>query len=245
MTACEPKTAMILAAGLGTRMRPLTETTPKALVPVDGQPLIDWAIRRFAEAGIETLVVNTHHHADQLNAHLDTVDGVTVSVTHEADLLETGGGIRNALPLLGGEPFFVANSDSIWLNGPTSTLARLVGAWDDGAMDVLLLVNATVEAVGYDGVGDFFCDPDGRLARRPELEVAPYVFTGLQMVHPRAFDGAPDGAFSMNRVFDAALEAGRLFGVVHDGVWLHVGTPEHRDEAEHLLGERYADLRRR
>lgn len=245
MTTPSPKAAMILAAGLGKRMRPLTEAAPKALVPVDGTPLIDWAIHRFRDAGVETLVVNTHHHAEQMVRHLDRVDGMAVTVAHETDVLETGGGIKNALPALGGKPFYVANCDSIWLNGPMSALERMADAWSDEVMDVLLLVTSTVEAVGYDGLGDFFCDPDGRLTRRPEAEVAPYVFTGVQIVHPRAFVDTPGGKFSMNRVFDSALEAGRLYGVVHDGVWLHVGTPHHRDEAEALLGERYADLRRR
>ena len=240
-----PKTAMILSAGLGKRMLPLTETKPKVLVDVNGRPLIDWAIDRLAEAGVNRIIVNLHHFADQVRVHLDQRDDLEIVFSPEPDLLETGGGIRAALPLLGDEPFYAVNGDAICLNGPTSALGRMAAAWSDDQMDVLLLLNSTVEAVGYNGQGDFMCESCGQLSRRPECEVSPYVYTGVQIVHPRAFEGTSEGPFSMNTVFDACLENERLYGIIHDGLWLHVGTPDGVKEAEAALGERFLDLRRR
>ncbi|MHC8508085.1 MAG: nucleotidyltransferase family protein [Rhodospirillales bacterium] len=248
-----PKTAMILAAGLGTRMRPLTDTRPKPLIEAGGKALIDWTLDRFASGGVKRCVVNLHHLGDHVRAHLQSraapahasAPGPEIAFSPEPELLETGGGVKNALKLLGPAPFFTANGDSIWLDGPTPALARMAAAWDDGRMDVLLLLNSTVEAVGYEGPGDFLCESGGLLARRPEGEVSPYAFTGVQMIHPRAFEKAPEGAFSMNLIYDAAIKAGRLFGVVHDGLWLHVGTPEGLAQAEAVLAERYPDPRRR
>jgi MurNAc alpha-1-phosphate uridylyltransferase len=240
------KTGMVLAAGLGLRMRPLTETTPKPLVPVAGRTLLDRALDRYADAGVETAVVNVHHLADQVEAHLTGRSDLAIRISDErVALLETGGGIRHALPLLGDQPFFVANSDAIVLNANTPALGRLTARWNDDEMDGLLLLHSTVEAYGYSGLGDFDADPLGRLERRAENRVAPFLFTGVQILHPRLFDGAPDGAFSLNVLYDKALAAGRLFGVVHDGEWFHVGDADGLAEAEAYMAVRYPGTRHR
>lgn len=233
-----PKTAMVLAAGLGLRMRPLTETCPKALIRVAGKALIDHALDRLAAAGCARAVVNLHYRGDQLRRHIEdsgrTRPHVIFSDESQA-LLETGGGLRAALPLLGAEPFIAVNCDSLWTDGPRPALTRLAAAWDGEAMDGLLLLARVPDAIGYDGPGDFTIEADGRLRRRGEQMTAPLVFTGVQILHPRLFDGAPEGAFSLNRLYDSALAAGRLFGCVHDGSWMHVGSPEARAQAEHHL----------
>ena len=240
------KAGMVLAAGLGLRMRPLTETTPKPLIPVAGRTLLDRMIDRFQDAGVETVVVNVHHLADQVNEHLKNRAAPAIIISDERDsLLETGGGLKKALGLLGDQPFFAANADAILLNANTPALGRLMEQWDDEKMDGLLLLHSTVEAYGYTGAGDFNADATGKLVRRAELEIAPYLFTGVQLLHPRLFDGAPDGPFSLNVLYDKALENDRLFGVVHDGEWFHVGDPEGLADVEGYMSESYPGVRHR
>ncbi len=228
-----PTHAMVLAAGLGLRMRPITLTTPKPLVAVAGRTMLDRALDHLAEIGIERIVVNTHWLAAKIRDHL--ADRRHIAVIHEKDLLETGGGVANALDLLGEEPFYVINSDIIWTNGAVPALERLAAAWDDGAMDAALLMQPTATAIGYDGAGDFFLDPTGVPRRRRDREVAPLLFAGVQILHPRLFVGAPSGKFSLNVLYDRALDEGRLIGLVHDGRWYHVGTPDALPEVEALL----------
>jgi len=235
MTAAMPKRAMVLAAGLGERLRPITDRTPKPLVAVDGVPMIDRALDLLNSAGVETVVVNTHHLADRIEAHLAGRTSPKIAISREDRLLDTGGGVANALDRLGDGPFFVMNGDVLILNGLVPALARLAAAWCDEDMDALLLVQATVRAYGYAGFGDFTMRADGRLDRRRERWISPYLFAGVQMLHPRLFEGCPDGAFSLNRLYDKAAEAGRLFGVVHDGVWMHIGTPDALENAERFL----------
>ena len=217
---------MLLAAGLGLRMRPITDRIPKPLVPVAGRTLLDRALDHYAEAGIGEAVVNTHHLADQIAAHLKTRARPTIVLSHERELLETGGGVLNALPLLGDAPFFAANSDALWLNGPLPTLLRLARAWNGAIMDALLLVSVIPGTLGYEGRGDFFMDAIGRLRRRAERDVAPFLFAGVQILHPRLFAGEAPGKFSLNRVYNKALATGRLYGLRHDGAWYHVGDPD-------------------
>ncbi|MGU3465185.1 nucleotidyltransferase family protein [Methylobacterium sp. C33D] len=224
--------AFVLAAGLGKRMRPVTATVPKPLVEVAGKALLDHALDRVAEAGIANAVVNVHYLADLIEGHLarraeGAAPGPATTVSDErAALLETGGGIRKALPLLGDAPFVVLNSDSFWLEGPASNLRRLIDTWDGDRMDGLLLVAPTATSLGYEGAGDFVMDPDGRLERRGERAVAPFIYAGVAILAPGLFVDTPDGAFSLNLLFDRAIGSGRLFGMRLDGQWLHVGTPE-------------------
>lgn len=236
MNATMPKAAMVLAAGLGKRMRPLTDTLPKPLVPVAGRTLIDRVLDRMDEAGIERVVVNLHHFRSTLEAHLRQRARPRLDLKPEAELLETGGGVKNALDTLGPDAFFVANADVLWLDGKRSALERLGAAWDNATMDALLLLQRTTTALGYEGGGDYFCDPLGRLRRRRGSEISPYIFAGIQILHPRLFAEAPAGAFSLNRLYDKAQEEGRLWGLVHDGRWFHVGTPEGLAETEAELG---------
>lgn len=239
MHAFFPRKAIVLSAGLGTRMRPLTDTMPKPLVPVAGRPLIDWSLQLLADAGIQEVIVNTHYLAEQLHAHLAQGTRPAIRISHEDTLLETGGGIRHALPMLGDEPFFALNSDTIALNGAVPYLQRMAARWDDAEMDALLLLASTDSAIGYQGKGDFHLGGSGELRRRQEGETTPYVFSGVQLLHPRLFDGSPEGAFSMNLLYnrgiasDGALE--RVKGIAHDGMWLHVGDPAGRDAAEKAL----------
>lgn len=232
-----PSTAMVLAAGRGERLRPITDTLPKPLVVVDGATMLDQALDRVAAAGIGQAVVNTHHLGERIHLHLQGREKPTITISHETELLDTGGGVANALGHLGEAPFFVLNSDVIMLDGPQSALSRLAHAWCDEHMDALLLTHATVRAHGYSGRGDFAVSPDGIVRRRREGEIAPYLFTGVQILHPRLFAGCPDGAFSLNRLYDKAAEAGRLYGLVHDGQWLHVGTPDALEAVEQILAE--------
>lgn len=220
--------AFVLAAGLGKRMRPVTATVPKPLVEVAGKALLDHALDRAAEAGIGTAVVNVHYLADLIEGHLAARAGRPEIVVSDerAALLETGGGIRKALPLIGPDPFVVLNSDSFWLEGPTPNLARLIAAWDADRMDCLLLVAPTATSLGYEGAGDFLMDADGRLERRGERTVAPFIYAGVAILKPELFAGTPEGAFSLNLLFDRAIDAGRLYGMRLDGQWLHVGTPD-------------------
>jgi MurNAc alpha-1-phosphate uridylyltransferase len=231
-----PKTAFVLAAGLGTRMQPLTDLVPKPLVQLDGKALIDHVLDRIAEAGIETAIVNVHHHADQLEAHLARRTRPRIVLSDERRrLLDTGGGIACALSRLGPEPFLIHNSDSVWIEGVGSTLARLFRAWDGTKIDSLMLLATGASSLGYDGHGDFTMAPDGLLARRSEHREAPFVFTGVSIAHPRLFAGAPDGRFSLNVLWDRAIERGRLYGIRLDGTWMHVGTPEALEEAKRRM----------
>lgn len=233
-----PKRAMVLAAGLGLRMRPLTQTTPKPLLEVGGEAMLDHALDRLADAGVCDAVVNTHWLPEKIETHLDGRAAPKIVISREDELLETGGGVTNALPHLGDAPFYVVNADIVWRDGTIPALHRLARAWDDTRMDALLLLAATVRSTGYDGSGDFLMDPAGGLTRRPERTVAPFVFTGVQIVHPRLFADAPGGAFSMNVLYDRALEAGRLSGIAHDGDWYHVGTPDAIGQADAEILER-------
>ncbi len=235
-----PQIAMILAAGLGERMRPLTLDRPKPLLEAGGRTLIDWTLDRFAAAGIRRVVVNAYYKAAMLEAHLQTRRDINIDISHEPERLETGGGIARALPMLGGEPFYVANSDSVWLDGPTPALDRLAAAWDGDRMDALLLLMTAPRSDLYVGPGDFMMDSAGRLSARPERRIAPYVYAGLHICHPRLFATAPEGPFRLTRLWREAEAAGRLFGLVHDGVWFHVGTPDALADADSQLDERNA-----
>jgi MurNAc alpha-1-phosphate uridylyltransferase len=235
--ASRPTHAMILAAGLGTRMA-ATVDQPKPLVPLAGKPLIDYAVERFARFGIARVVVNVHFGAERLRAHLARVHKPEIVISDEtAALLDTGGGVAQALPSLGPAPFFTHNCDSVLIDGMGDSLERLAQSWDDSAMDALMLLSPTIHAVGYEGLGDFVMDPDGRLARRSETRVSPFAWTGVQLLHPRLFEGCQPGRFSINALWDRAIDQGRLFGLRHDGIWLHVGTPEARRAAEQTLAE--------
>jgi len=232
-----PRRAMVLAAGLGLRMRAARADLPKPLVPVRGRALIDHALDRLAEAGVAEAAVNLHHMGEKIRDALAGRAAPRLTFLAEPTLLETGGGVANALPGLGPDPFYVVNSDALWLNGPSDALHRLARAWDDGRMDALLLLSPVWAAIAYDGRGDFFMDQEGVLRRRREWEVAPFLFAGVQILHPRLFDGAPAGAFSLNRLYDRAIEAGRLYGIAHDGRWFHVGTPDGLALAEAALAD--------
>ncbi len=222
-----PKTAMVLAAGLGTRMRPLTDNTPKPLVSVVGKPLIDHVLDRLVEAGVEHAVVNVHHLADQMIAHLAARISPRVTISDERGmLLDTGGGVVKALPELGDAPFFHLNADTIWIDGVQPNLARLTEAFDPARMDALLLLAPTAGSVGYAGRGDFTMSSDGRLLRRSERDVAPFVYAGAAILTPRLFEGSPVGAFSLTTLFDRAIASGRLYGLRLEGLWMHVGSPD-------------------
>jgi MurNAc alpha-1-phosphate uridylyltransferase len=228
---------MVLAAGLGTRMRPLTDTLPKPLVKVAGAALIDHVLDRLAAAGVTKAVVNVHHMADQIEAHLKGRTRPQIAISDERDLLlDTGGGVVKALPLLGPAPFFHMNSDTLWIEGVTPNLPRLAAQFTD-AMDILLLLASTTASIGYEGRGDFVMAPDGRLMRRAEREIAPFVYAGAAMMRPSLFADAPQGKFSLNRMFDRAMEAGRLHGLRLEGTWMHVGTVEAIRAAEAAISE--------
>lgn len=236
-----PKSAMVLAAGLGTRMRPLTDLVPKPLVRLQQKPLIDHVLDRIADAGAEQAVVNVHHHADQIIDHMQGRDRPRVLISDERDgLLDTGGGVVKALPMLGEEPFLIHNSDSTWVEGVQPNLIRLARSFDPERMDALLLLALASGSIGYEGRGDFMMSPDGLLKRRPERELVPFVYSGVCIVHPRLFANAPEGPFSLNLLFDRAIEQRRLYGIRLDGIWLHVGTPAALAEADQLFHGSYA-----
>lgn len=219
-------TAMILAAGLGKRMRPLTASQPKPMVRVAGKPLIDHALDRLAEAGVAKAVVNVHYLADALEAHVLARAAPDVSVSDErALLLETGGGMAKALPKLP-DPFFALNADNIWLDGPKSAFHDLSRRWDPAIMDALLLVVPHARAMNFSGPGDFHMDPMGRLSRRRDGRIAPFIYTGIQLVSHRLLRDAPQGPFSTNILWNRAMEEGRLFGLSFTGLWFEVGTPD-------------------
>jgi len=232
----QPKAAMVFAAGLGLRMRPLTETLPKPLIKVGGKALIDHCLDRLAEGGIERAVVNVHYLADQIEAHLKDRRCPQIIISDErGELLDQGGGVKRALRWLGEAPFLICNTDAFWLEGPHSNLARLAVDWDFREMDVSLLVAPTVSAVGLDWPGDFAMSPDGWLHRRREREVAPYVYSGVGVIKPELFESRREDVFRLAPLFFEAAEKRRLRGVRLDGVWIHVGHPDAIAEAERAI----------
>ena len=234
-----PEVAMLLAAGLGKRMRPLTASRPKPLVEVAGKTLLDHSLDRLRAAGVKKAVVNVHYLADALEAHLrNRVKGIEIIVSDERDqLLETGGGIARALPLIEADPFLVVNSDNLWVDGPVDSLRLLAAAWDDARMDALLLLIPLARDNCHKGQGDFHMSAAGALRRRKPGAVAPFVYTGVQMVSKRLFEGeVPAGPFSANLLWDRAIAEGRCFGAVHQGLWFDVGAPANIRGAEEILG---------
>ena len=225
MPKLAPKSAMVLAAGLGTRMRPISDTLPKPLVEIAGRTLLDHAIDRLVLVGVQRVVVNVHHKAAMVTARLAARDRPRIEISKEDELLETGGGVARALPLLG-ERFFVVNGDILWLDGKDHALARLAAAFDPSRMDAVLLFQRTTNAVGYEGSGDYFLDPLGVPRRRGEREIAPFLFAGVQLLDRRLFNGVAERRFSLNLLYDRAERAGRLRAIVHDGEWYHIGTPD-------------------
>lgn len=233
-----PTRAMIMAAGLGTRMRPLSLNRPKPLVQMAGRALIDHAIDRLKAAGVKTIVVNLHYMADMLREHLAKRSDVEIVYSDESEgLLGTGGGIVKALPMFEDKPFFVHNADTIWVDGYGAALERMKARWDDATMDGLLLMAPLIGSLGYEGYGDFFMDGIGRLSRVPKGRVSPFAYPGVQIIHPRLLAGAPEGTYSVNPYWNRAIEARRLFGLRLEGIWFHVGTPEAVADAE-----RYFDI---
>ena len=232
-----PKTAMVLAAGLGKRMRPLTASRPKPLIEVGGKALLDHLLERLRMAGVEKVVVNVHYLADAVEAHLSkNSHGLDVSISDERSLLlETGGGMVRAAPLIDADPFLVVNSDNLWIDGPADTLKLLASHWNDAKMDALLLLVPHAKAENHHGMGDFHMERHGRLRRRERSHVAPFVYTGVQIVSKRLLEGAPDGPFSTNILWDRAMEQGRCFGAVHQGLWFDVGTPQAIKATELIL----------
>lgn len=235
-----PTVAMVLAAGLGTRMRPLTDEIPKPMVKLAGRPLIDHVLDRLEAAGVTRAVVNVHYRADVLESYLKERTRPDIVISDEREqILDTGGGVVRAMPLLEADSFFIHNSDSVWLESASSILERMIEHWDEGRMDGLLLLAPLNNALGYTGPGDFEMESDGLVSRRGEASVAPFVFTGVSIAHKRLFDGGPEGVFSINTLWDRSIASGRIFGVRHDGLWMHVGTPEAVEEAGRAIdGER-------
>lgn len=236
----KPTRGMVLAAGLGTRMRPLTDDRPKSLIMVAGRTLLDHAIDRFKDAGITTVIVNVHYKGQMVIDHLKKRTDVEIIIQDERDkLLDTGGALKKALPLFKGEPVFTYNSDSIWLESLGSNISRMAQRWDDAEMDCLMLMAPTFNSIGYDGRGDFMMDTLGRLARRQPQRVTPFAWPGVQIIHPRLIERGTGDVFSTNRLWDIAIEQGRLFGIRLDGKWMHIGTPDAKDEAEAFLDVRH------
>jgi N-acetyl-alpha-D-muramate 1-phosphate uridylyltransferase len=229
------RTAMVLSAGFGERMRPLTDAMPKPLVPLLGRPLLDHVLDRLAASGVETAIVNVHYLPEQIEEHLRGRAGRAPKtlISDERDLLlDTGGGAKKALPLLGDGAFFIHNSDSVWAEGVTPALPNMLRLWDPQHMDCLLLLAPLSTSIGYSARGDFDMAPDGRLTRRGERQVVPFAFAGVSLCTAGLFDDAPVGPFSLNVLWDRALTEGRLHGVRLDGRWMHVGTPQALEEAE-------------
>lgn len=237
----KPTKAMVLAAGLGLRMRPLTDRMPKPLVPVAGRPLLDHILDKLGNAGVNEAVVNVHYLGDQIIQHVASRKRPRVIISDERDhVLGTGGGVVKALPLLGGAPFFHVNSDTMWIDGVRSNLLRLAETFDPARMDILLLMAPTASSIGYAGRGDYAMLPDGALRARREHQVVPFVYAGAAIMSPSIFASAPKGEFSLTRMFDAANEQERLFGLRLDGVWMHVGTPDAVGAAEEAFLESVA-----
>ena len=229
--------AMVLAAGLGTRMTPANGTLPKPLVQLRGEALIDRVLDRLAEAGIKRAVVNVHHKADLIEAHVKSRKAPRIVISDErSGKLDTGGGVKRALPRLGPGAFLIHNSDSVWIEGVGSNLTRLMSTWDETRMDCLLMLAVASGSHGYQGRGDFALQPDGRVRRRKlEQEIVPFAFTGVSVAHPRLFEDSPEGAFSLNVVWSRAIAAGRAYGMRMDGSWMHVGSPDALAQAEQCL----------
>ena len=237
----KPDKAMVLAAGLGLRMRPLTDRLPKPLVPVAGRPLLDHVLDKLADAGVREAVVNVHYLPDQIIEHVKGRKRPRVIISDERDeVLGTGGGVVKALPMLGDAPFFHLNADTLWIDGVRPNLARLAEAFDPARMDILLLMAPTAGSTGYEGNGDYAMLPDGALRKRKEHQVVPFVYAGAAIMSPQIFADAPKGEFSLTRMFDAANEQERLFGLRLDGVWMHVGTPDAVHAAEEAFLESVA-----
>lgn len=235
-SAKRPTSAFVLAAGKGERMRPLTNTLPKPLVPLSGKPLIDHVLDRLAAAGIKRAVVNVHYLADKIEKHLARRSAPKITISDEREkLLDTGGGALRALPKLGTGPFVIHNSDSVWIEGLGSNLDRLLKGFDENLMDSLMLVAPLAASIGYDGPGDFQMDATGHLTRQTGPRLAPFVFAGVSIAHPRLFENAPSGPFSLNKLWDRAIDKGRLYGLRLEGIWMHVGTPDALAEAEAAL----------
>ena len=235
----QPKSAMVMAAGMGSRMAHLTEHRPKPLVEVGGRALIDYAIERLVEAGVEKIVINVHYKAELLIDHFaGRTEAEFVISDERGELLETGGGIVKALDHFEDQPFFVHNSDSVWIETGAPNLTRMAQEWDDARMDCLMLLAPTNASLGFTGKGDFHKAPDGTLARRRSEEIAEFVWNGVQIIHPRLFANAPQGAFSTNLVWDHAIEASRLFGSRLEGTWMHIGDPQAVQAAEDFIAER-------
>jgi N-acetyl-alpha-D-muramate 1-phosphate uridylyltransferase len=231
------ETAMVLCAGLGTRMTTPANNTPKPLVQLAGKALVDHVLDRIAEAGIERAIVNLHHKADLIEQHLRKRNRPPVEFSDErAALLDTGGGVKKALPRLGAGAFLIHNADSVWIEGEGSNLTRLAASWDDAAMDCLLMLAPVSSSHGYQGRGDFALESGGRIRRRStEQKGVPFAFTGVSIAHPRLFAESPQGAFSLNRVWSVAIAAGRAYGMRMGGTWMHVGTPGALATAEECL----------
>ncbi len=231
-----PNRAMAMAAGRGTRMRPLTNDRCKAMVEVGGKSLIDWTLDKIASAGVDQTVVNVHHFADDLEALLRRRSEPEILISDErGELLETGGGLVKAAPMLGESPVFIANIDALWIDGSISELEKLANAFDADRMDFLLMLSAMDHQLGFDGAGDFFLESDGRVRRRGDAKSAPYAYAGVQIMHPRVLAGRAVEPFSTNLIWNEALAAGRIFGRVMDAFWMHVGDPAARDAAEARL----------
>lgn len=229
----KPTRAMVLAAGLGLRMRPLTNNLPKPLVPVAGRPLLDHVLDKLAEAGVGEAVVNVHYLPDQIIDHVATRNHPRIIISDERDeVLDTGGAVVKALPLLGDAPFFHLNADTMWIDGVRPNLTRMAEAFDPARMDILLLMAPTASSIGYGGSGDYAMLADGALRKRKENQVVPFVYAGVAIMSPALFAGAPQGKFSLTKMFDRANKQERLFGLRLDGVWMHVGTPDAVQAAE-------------
>jgi MurNAc alpha-1-phosphate uridylyltransferase len=237
----QPDKAMVLAAGLGLRMRPLTDKMPKPLVSVAGRPLLDHVLDKLGEVGVTEAIVNVHYFPDQIIDHVARRTRPRVIISDERDhVLGTGGGVVKALPLLGDAPFFHLNADTLWIDGVRPNLTRLAEAFDPARMDILLLMAPTAGSTGYDGSGDYAMLPDGALRKRKEHQVVPFVYAGVAIFSPAIFAGAPKGEFSLTKMFDAANEQERLFGLRLDGSWMHVGTPDAVGAAEEAFLESVA-----
>ncbi|HWT62190.1 MAG TPA: nucleotidyltransferase family protein [Ochrobactrum sp.] len=232
-----PDTAIMLAAGLGKRMRPITETMPKPLVPVAGKPLIDWGLDALADAGVEKAIVNVHYLADQLISYLNDRNSPEIMISDERELLlDSAGGIINVLPELGNKSFYVLNADTFWVGDEARpNIAALGDAWDDARMDILLMTAKLDQATGFEGEGDFVADDAGRLRRLRDVAGEPVIYAGAAIIHPRIFTDSEPGVSSLNRYFDAAIASGRLYAMPMTGHWLTVGTPEAIGEAEAVL----------
>lgn len=241
MSGDRPTRALVLAAGLGQRMRPITETIPKPLVRLGGRPLLDHVLDRLALVGITDAVVNVHYLAEQIETHLRgrTAPRITISDERE-QLLDTGGAVKKTLHLLGSAGFLVHNSDSVWIENQGATLTRMIDAWNPDEMDSLLLLAPAASSLGYAGRGDFDVGDNGEVRRRRHGETTPYIFAGASINHPRLFTECPDGPFSINVVWDRALSAGRLASIVLDGMWMHIGTPAALEDAERRLNGLHA-----